>query len=315
MARAGCVTLTAHPMPRPPCVECSALVDATSVRDVAMPFDFDFRSRAPVGDLGRAVESIWYARGTVPYTRERIAPTGSTVAVLVLGDPIIQVADDGAGEPLRATHGFLVGPHDRPIVNEPTGETFAVGVVTTPVGCQAALGLPPARHRGRVDPLLAVWARANDLRHRLLALADPDEMLDEVEDVLRRDLDLTVPALARCAAAVALLEDDPTRPISHVAAEVAVSTAQLSRDFARVVGTSPRVLARLLRVRRLLAGIEGASDVAWADLAADLGWYDQSHLIRDFRRHTGVTPTEYLAAQHNYQPNDHDQTAGFVPEP
>ena len=60
-------------------------------------FAFDFRPRFPTGDLGRAVEQVWYARGTVPYARERIAPTGSTVVVLVLGPPIRETPDDGGG--------------------------------------------------------------------------------------------------------------------------------------------------------------------------------------------------------------------------
>lgn len=53
---------------------------------------FDFRLRTPDPPLDRAVASVWYARGTVPYRRERIAPTGSTVAIIVLGDPIIETA-------------------------------------------------------------------------------------------------------------------------------------------------------------------------------------------------------------------------------
>lgn len=282
---------------------------------VTTRFDFDFRSRVPSGRLGGAVESIWYARGTVPYTRERIAPTGSTVAVLVLGDPIRQTANDGGGVALESATGLLVGPHDRPIVNEPTGGTFAVGVVTTPVGAQAALGVLPRRHRGRVDPLLSAWTSAGPLRDRLLATDDPDAMLDEVDAVLRADLDLAVPARDRCEAAVALITADPTRPVTAIADGVAVSTAQLNRDFARVVGISPRVLARLLRVRRLLYDIDVRGAVDWGGRAAELGWYDQSHLIRDFRRHTGVTPTEYLAAQRTYRSVDEvTQTAGFVPE-
>jgi hypothetical protein len=63
---------------------------------------FDYRSRGPSGPLGRAVESVWYARGTVPYDRERISPTGSTVAVIVLGDAIRQTADDGEGMALQS---------------------------------------------------------------------------------------------------------------------------------------------------------------------------------------------------------------------
>lgn len=280
-----------------------------------MPFDFDFRSRRPDGPLGRAVESIWYARGTVPYRRERIAPTGSTVAVIVLGEPLVQTADDGHGDPVRTDTGLLVGPHDRPIVNEPTGETFAVGIVTTSVGARAALGVRPAQHRGRVVELLPTWDRAAALRGRLRSLDDPETMLAVVEAVLAEDLDLSVPALDRAERAVMLLEEDPTRPLASIADVLGVSTAQLGRDVSRIVGTSPRVLSRVLRMRRLLAGIDALGDVGWAGLAADLGWYDQSHLIRDFTRHTGVTPTAYLAAQRAYTRDTADavDTAGFVP--
>jgi hypothetical protein len=56
--------------------------------------EFAYEERRPPA-LARFVESIWYARGRIDYRRERIAPTGSTVAVVVLGDPIRPVA--GAG--------------------------------------------------------------------------------------------------------------------------------------------------------------------------------------------------------------------------
>lgn len=275
---------------------------------------FDYRSRRPTGPLGRAVESIWYARGTVPYDRERISPTGSTVAVIVLGDAIRQTADDGEGTALESATGLLIGPHDRPVINEPTGETHAVGVVTTPVGAQAALGVLPAPCRGRVEELRCAWPSAGQLRERLGVMSDPEAMLDTVSEQLRTDLDLSVPALERCEAAVARLEADPTCPVSTVAAELHVSTSQLGRDFARVVGMSPRVLARLLRVRRLLESIDVAGSVDWGARAAELGWYDQAHLIRDFRRHTGVTPTAYLEAQGIFEQSGEDTTAGFVPE-
>jgi len=111
------------------------------------------------------VESIWYARGRIGYRRERIAPTGSTVGGVVLGDPIRQ-------NDFLATTGFLIGPHDRPIVNEPTGETHCLGVVATPVGCLATFGVAPASLRGRVVD----WPHAADLRDALHG--DPETMLD-----------------------------------------------------------------------------------------------------------------------------------------
>jgi AraC-like DNA-binding protein len=56
--------------------------------------------------------------------------------------------------------------------------------------------------------------------------------------------------------------------------------------------------------------------VPWADLAADLGWTDQSHLIRDVRRHTGTTPSAYLASRRTFAAAEPStESARFVPEP
>jgi hypothetical protein len=135
--------------------------------------DFEFTQRRPTGRLGRYVESVWHARGQIPYVREKIAPTGSTVAGIVLGPPIRQTPT--GGPPFLATTGFLIGPHDP-----------------------------------------AAGERADDA-------------------------------------------------------------------------------------------------VVWSRLAADLGWYDQAHLIRDVTRHTGVPPTAYVWAQRRYLAPD-EQAPGFVPE-
>ncbi|MGI8627793.1 MAG: helix-turn-helix domain-containing protein [Geodermatophilaceae bacterium] len=276
---------------------------------------FEYVFREPGGETRRFVESIWFARGHITGVRERIAPTGSTVAAIVLGDPIRQTAD-GAAEALVADTGFLIGPHDRPIVNEPVGKTYCVGIVTTPVGCQPALGLAPATLRGRVVDLLSVWPRADDLRRVLLACGTPDEALDLVEATLRRPEPFERRAFERCEAAVARLSAEPTRPIADIAAELGVSHGHLDRQFTAQVGLSPRTLSRILRMRQLLESIDVHGAVGWADKAAELGWSDQAHLIRDFKRHIGVKPSEYVAAQRStYDRDVAAESAGFVPEP
>lgn len=276
---------------------------------------FDFRSRPAPAGLERSVESVWYARGTIPYARERIAPTGSSVAVVVLGDPLVVTPDDGTGSPFVASSGFLLGPHDRPIVNEPEGETVAVGIVTTPVGCEQTFGVPPASIRGQVADLLASWPAARALRSELLRTGNPEAVLDAVERHLLAAPRPAIPGLDRCTAAVARLEADPVRPVADIARELGISHGHLDREFTRVVGLGPRALARLLRVRRLLHAIDVRRDVPWTALAADLGWYDQAHLIRDVKRHTGVAPSRYVAAQRALlSPEELADSVGFVPE-
>jgi len=254
--------------------------------------EFTFVSRRPGPPLHRFTESIWYARGQIEYPWELIAPTGSTVAVVVLGSPIRETPSGGAGEPFLAATGFLIGPHDRPVVNAPTAETYCVGIVSTPIGCRALFGVAPAPLRGRVVDLAAAWPRAASLRAGL----DPGGE-----------------AVDRCEAVVRTLEDDPARPIADLAAEVGVSHGHLDREFTAVAGLSPRALSRIMRLRVLLAGLDVYAPVNWTALAAGLGWFDQSHLIRDFKRHTGVTPSEYVAAQRDaFTPEL--AAPGFVPQ-
>jgi AraC-like DNA-binding protein len=254
---------------------------------------------------------VWHARGQIPYAREKIAPTGATVAGIVLGPPIQQTP--GGGPPFVATTGFLIGPHDRPLVNEPTGRTDCVGVVTTPIGCRAVFGVHPASLRGRVVDLLAAWPAAQALRDDLLTTEPGTAVLDRTEAALAAGLDESDRALDRCGEVVAALEAAPARPVGDIADELGISHGYLDREFTRVVGMPPRALARVLRVRRLLEQLDVQDDVLWTRLAADLGWYDQSHLVRDVTRHTGVPPTAYVRAQRRFL-SPGEQAPGFVPE-
>ena len=220
------------------------------------------------------------------------------VAAVVLGDPI-RLTPGGGGASLSAEEGFLIGPHDRPVLNEPQGETYCVGIVTRPVGCRPSFGLAPAALRGRVLDLTDAWPRAVSLR---LALSRTSEPFDRT-------------AFARCEAAVKALSADPARPVADIAATLGVSHGHLDRQFTEQVGLSPRALARILRMRRLLDHIDVYETVTWADMATELGWFDQAHLIRDFRHYTGVTPAEYAAAQRStYDRAEAASSAGFVPE-
>lgn len=274
--------------------------------------EFTYLTAAPGPRLGRFVEVIWYARGTIRYRRERIAPTGSCVAVVVLGAPIIETPT-ATGVPLVAEEGFLIGPHDGPTLNEPTGETFAVGAVLTPIGCRAVLGLDPATLRGNVVDLRSAWPRATALRAALLAESEPSRMLDIVAAALEAELTEDVPGLELSARAVALLELEPTLEIRTLAGRLGVSHGHLDREFVRVVGLTPRALARILRLRGVLAAVDVFGEVVWSRVAAEWGWFDQSHFIRDFKRHTGVTPSEYVRGQRAEFDEEHAQP-GFAPD-
>lgn len=264
-------------------------------------------SRRPGGELGRYVERLWYQRGTGAEPRETIAPTGSVVGALVLGDPLLLTPHTsrpptpaarlrGEQRPFRAASSFLLGPHDRPVEAVATGETHVLGLVTTPVGCAAAVHVPPGLIRGRVVNLLAAWSGAAAVRRQIEGGEEhPERMLDALEEALAASLAAPGHGVARCARAVALLDAAPTTPVHLVAREVGISPGHLDREFARIVGLPPATYAGLVRVRRLLERVDEIGTPAWDDHAATLGWSDAARLERDVVRSTGRTPAEHAA--------------------
>jgi AraC-like DNA-binding protein len=74
-----------------------------------------------------------------------------------------------------------------------------------------------------------------------------------------------------------------------------LSARQVERRFREAVGVSPKTLARIVRFQEVLRRTPGES--ASAEVALDSGYYDQAHLLRDFRDFAGVVPTLFRAAE------------------
>ena len=74
------------------------------------------------------------------------------------------------------------------------------------------------------------------------------------------------------------------------AADLGVSARHLRRVFREALGTSPKAFNRLMRFLRALGTARQDARTGWAGIAAVAGYYDQAHLIAEFRTIAGVTP-------------------------
>jgi AraC-like DNA-binding protein len=63
---------------------------------------------------------------------------------------------------------------------------------------------------------------------------------------------------------------------------------------------TPKLFARVCAFQRVIRSIGQRSEIDWADTAATCGYYDQAHLIREFRAFSGLTPVSYLARRGPY---------------
>ena len=78
---------------------------------------------------------------------------------------------------------------------------------------------------------------------------------------------------------------------AHVASQSCVSIRQLERLFQQRIGLPPQYYARLVRFTKAWIIKENNPDVNWTNLAYECGYFDQMHLIHDFKEFAGVTPS------------------------
>ena len=93
-------------------------------------------------------------------------------------------------------------------------------------------------------------------------------------------------------------------PIGSLARDTGWSHKHLIRKFRQQVGLTPKTAARLLRFERAWRRLGDGEPAHWDRIAADGGYADQSHLIRDFREFTGGSPADFLARSIPVEPRE-----------
>ena len=82
--------------------------------------------------------------------------------------------------------------------------------------------------------------------------------------------------------------------IDGMAKQIGLTTRQLNRLFNKYVGISPKSFNRILRFHRAYQALKFQSPEDYTSFSLDLGYYDQSHFINDFRAFTGTSPTQWI---------------------
>jgi AraC-like DNA-binding protein len=87
--------------------------------------------------------------------------------------------------------------------------------------------------------------------------------------------------------------------MGQLAEDVNMSQKHLERLFQRYVGHTPKTYARIARFQGALGSMTLSQGMDAVDLVSRFGYFDQAHLINDFKQFTGVTPGQYQAAQYS----------------
>ncbi|NOU27822.1 MAG: helix-turn-helix transcriptional regulator [Polyangiaceae bacterium] len=190
----------------------------------------------------------------------------------------------------RGFSGSVVGTMTRALVTDAAPGVF-VGVRFLPGEARRFLRFHAREAQDRVLRLEDVWgAPGRTLADRIAEAKTQRTRVALLEAALLAQRPHALPADGRVRRAVAALRSEGTR-VAAVATEQALSARQLHRLFEEHVGAGPKVVARILRLRRALAR-KPTARASWAEVAADAGYADQAHLVRECRDLAGVTPSE-----------------------
>jgi AraC-like DNA-binding protein len=262
-----------------------------------------FHARAPSPPLRDLIDIVWFAESNaLPHPKERLMPTGTMELIVNILEDVVYVYDRRDMRMQILPGAIVVGAASEFMVIDTRNETCVLGVHFRPGGALPLLGkLPAGEVRDQHVALADLWGAydANDLRAQLLAAPSTQEKFDTVERIL---IARFARSRERQAAVAHILQRIPrTRTIAEATSDIGWSQRRVIETFSNEVGLTPKVYGRVMRFQRVLRRVHAQDDVDWADIALACGYFDQSHLVHDFRAIAGITPTEYLMRRTPHQ--------------
>lgn len=258
-----------------------------------------YRSYTPPPPLGDFVDRFWLCSDAPSHRRERILPSGTIELVVNLLEDEIRIYDPSHPDRCTRMSGtILSGAYSRFFVIDPAQHASILGVHFKPGGAFPFLGAPAGKLADTHVDVEALWGPAAvELRERLCAAATPAERFSLMERALLSHLRNPPERHGAVPAALDLFGQSAEARVRDIAKRVGLSQRRFIQVFAAEVGMRPKLYSRIRRFQRArgLAGKAAAPD--WARVAVDCGYFDQSHLIRDFLAFSGLSPMDYLRRQ------------------
>src|SRR5262249_28285988 len=161
---------------------------------------------------------------------------------------------------------------------------FVAGVVFKPGGTVPFIRVPAHETSDADTPLDALWSRARTavLRERLLESHCPKRTLDALEAALLEVWTPSAPHPAVVFALSAFHRAPLTTSITAVTDKVGLSAKRFIERFKIDVGLTPKRYCRIRRFQRAVTLVHQGSEIDWAAVALDCGYFDQAHFIHDF---------------------------------
>jgi AraC-like DNA-binding protein len=170
------------------------------------------------------------------------------------------------------------------------------GVKFRPGGFRAFSGSAISRFANRTIPASCVFGSDIQALETVVADSlDDGTKIEAANAFFRARAPERDPRIAQASQLVErILQEPGIRTVDDLASRAGVAKRNLQRLFQEYVGVSPKWVIRRYRLHELVETLNSGSMPDWPQLALDLGYFDQAHLINDFKSIIGVSPMQYL---------------------
>jgi AraC-like DNA-binding protein len=265
----------------------------------------------PSPPLNEYIKCFWYADGPAPFPRLRVLPMPSLHLMVNFGD-VFQIYETEHAKPFATcAESWSVGLWNAYHIMDRPPNLKVLNVSFKPGGAYPFLQIPLGELHNQFVSLDAIWGpMAAEIRERLSAEPNIEARFALLERLLLARLCEAPYGLNTVQYAVAeIARRRGALSIRALSDQIGISQKHLIAQFKRMVGGTPKELARLYRFRDVLGRIDPTRPVNWIWVARQAHYYDQSHFNKDFEAFTGHTPTEYLPLRRQI----HDETSGPAP--
>ena len=206
-------------------------------------------------------------------------------------DDHVQMQKEGQEGFVSQGESVVVGPQVTR-VNLIVGKSHkAVAVGFHPGGLYRLLGIPMAEiYDEGFDARDLLGLEIREVNERLKEAEDFDAIKQVVENYLLGKLSALKMALPFDEAMKVLLRFDGNIPIENIASLSCLSLRQFERKCRERLGVAPKLYARLARFSKAYRLRESNPNLPWTQITYECGYFDQMHLIRDFKQFAGVSP-------------------------
>jgi AraC-like DNA-binding protein len=244
----------------------------------------------PPEELRDSIKCFWFNSRDVGELQSsfEVLPDGYAEIIFHFGSGC-SMSHNGVLRPLPSP--FMMGLLNHPVTFHTKNRLEIIGIRCFPWTVFDLLGLPSGKDGARIfeHPM----ARLQPTLNKLIQADKIDEALAQVKQYFLNARSHVAIDSMLFKAGVAMREAKGTMPVSRVAAAAHATVRTLERKFKESSGYTVKDVSGLMRFEQARNHLWLYPNSKLAGLAHELGYADQAHLSREFRRYSGTTPAAF----------------------